>query len=144
MTWRTLIASLLAMMLAATAAGQSPTLTGNWTFKAWVASDCDFTGVARLGPPAADGSPQTCELTARQACTGDIAWTVRQSCTATLSGSRLVVRSTIEEFLEGGATPDYWPDNFLLTVESSERMFGALHSYGAHKAVWERDEGAVS
>ncbi len=136
---------LLACVLSGTtAAAESPVLAGTWSFKAWVDSDCDFTGVASLGTPDASGSPGSCELTARQACTSGLAWTVRQSCTAKLSGNRLVVRSAIEEFLEGSPTDSYWPDNFLLTVESSERMFGALHSYGAHKAVWERDEGAVS
>ncbi|MEL7481090.1 MAG: hypothetical protein AAGJ29_05985 [Pseudomonadota bacterium] len=119
-------------------------VTGNWTFTAWIDSTCEFTGVARLGPPADDGAPRSCELTARQVCNDDLSWTVRQTCTANRSGDRLIIRSEIAEFLEGGPSPSYLPDNFVLSIESSKRMFGALHSYGVHKAVWQREEGAIS
>ena len=126
------------------ARAQPPEFAGSWTFKAWIGSGCEFTGIARISPVPEEDGTHACELTAHQAC-GTVDWTVRQTCTATPSGSnRLVIRSEIVEFLGTDATNSYLPDNFLLTIDSNRRMFGALHSYDVYKAEWIRDEGVTS
>ena len=71
-------------------------------------------------------------------------WTVRQTCSATPQGNRLRIQSQIVEVIGTDATNNYLPDDFLLTIDSVKRMFGALHSVGVYKAEWIRDEGVTS
>ncbi|MEM0987046.1 MAG: hypothetical protein AAGJ32_12440 [Pseudomonadota bacterium] len=120
----------------------SPQLAGNWSFKSWTYDDCSFGGVARFQPTEEPGV-FTCELTARQECPS-VSWTVRQSCVARRTDDRVMVTSAIEEFIEGPATDSYWPDNFVLTMHSSQRMTGSLVSHGVHPSAFTRDAGATS
>lgn len=115
---------------------------GNWAFKAWVGDGCSFDGVATLGFVEDGSTSSECELTAKQTCQSS-EWIVRQTCTVKRAGNRLAIKSQIAEFL-GEASDSYLPDDFLLTIESHKRMFGALHSYGVYKTEWIRDEGAIS
>jgi len=126
------------------ASAQSVEFAGSWTFKAWIGSGCDFTGIARISPVPEEDGTHACELTAHQAC-GTLEWTVRQTCTAKPHGNnRLSISSQIVEFIGADATGSYLPDNFLLTIDSARRMFGALHSVDVYKAEWIRDEGVTS
>jgi len=125
------------------AKAQPPQFAGSWTFKAWIGSGCEFTGIARISPVPNEDDEYACELTAHQACDA-LNWTVRQTCTAKAEGERLTIRSEIVEFIGSESTPNYLPDNFLLTIDSARRMFGALHSVNIYKAEWIRDEGVTS
>lgn len=138
-----LLISLVLGTAGQTCIGQEPEISGNWSFRAWTGDGCDFRGVATLGK-GADAASYSCELTAKQSCGVDLSWTVRQTCTAIRQGDRVIVRSEIAEFLDASTTEGYLPDNFVLTIETGRRMFGALHSYGVYKTEWIRDEGAVS
>jgi len=117
-------------------------IDGQWSFKAWTGDGCSFTGNATLVPPANSEEPYACELTARQVCT-DREWIVCQTCTATRKGNRVAIKSSISEFISE-PSESYLPDDFLLTIDTSKRMFGALYSYGVYKAVWTREIGDIS
>ncbi len=120
----------------------TPGLAGHWTFRSWTYDTCSFDGVAMFRPTSEPGLFD-CELTARQSCP-DVQWTVRQSCKARQTGNRVTVTSKIEAFLEGPATDSYWPDNFILTLQSPERMSGSLVSHGVHPSEFTRSTGAIS
>ena len=121
---------------------QETRIEGNWVFQAWTGDGCTFTGNATLSSSDEDGNPASCELTARQVCQTR-EWVVRQTCVATRRGDRVSIKSTIVEFFSE-PSDSYLPDDFLLTIDSSKRMFGALHSYGIHKAEWTREIGDIS
>lgn len=118
-----------------------PDISGNWVFSASVQRGCTFNGMASF-TPASDGT-LGCELTARQVCT-DVTFEVRQSCTLRRTGNQLSITSTIEEFIEGGPTDWYFPDNFALTVQSENRLYGALISSSSYPAEFTRDSRGVS
>lgn len=124
------------------AAAQEPRIEGQWSFEAWTGDGCTFTGTATLVPPVEPDAPYGCELTARQVC-GVGEWVVRQTCTAKRKGNRVAIKSQIAEFV-GPQSETYLPDDFLLTIDTSKRMFGALHSYGVYKSVWTRNIGGIS
>lgn len=143
--FRSLLIAACALWLATpfAIAQQPPEFAGSWTFKAWIGQSCEFVGIARISPvPNEDGS-YACELTANQSC-DLVDWTVRQTCSAIPNGNRLTIQSQIEEFIGSETSANYLPDNFLLTIDSAKRMFGALHSAGVFKAEWIRDEGVTS
>ncbi|MEO0785646.1 MAG: hypothetical protein AAFY10_08085 [Pseudomonadota bacterium] len=119
-------------------------ITGSWTFKSYTGDACDFGGVARLSNPTSDGV-YDCELTARQVCpVVGVEWVVRQSCIANRTDDRLIIRSTIEEFIVGEPTPAYWPDNFVLKIRSGDLMTGSLVSHGSHASEFTRQIEGIS
>ena len=103
---------------------------GNWSFQTrpYREGQCVMTGTMNLSPHPDEGL-YTCEITAVEMCTMWGRSVVRQSCQARRFGDQVSLRSTIEEMIETKA-PDmvYVPDNFTLTIQSHERMFGALVS----------------
>ena len=103
---------------------------GNWSFQTRPYRDgqCVMTGTMNLSPHPDEGR-YSCEITAVEMCSMWGRSVVRQSCDARRFGNQVSVRSTIEEMIETKA-PDllYVPDNFTLTIQSHERMFGALVS----------------
>lgn len=116
-------------------AGDDPSdVLGAWSFKTvpYRFGQCTMTGTMHLSPDPEDGV-YGCELTAHEDC-ADVGRTlVRQACTARRFGNQVSVRSRIVEFLETehaieGVEVNYYPDNFALTVQSAERMYGALVS----------------
>lgn len=123
----------------------APDIAGQWRFMAEIGGDCVFQGEARL-TPTADPSFYGCELKARQTCPStEIDYVVRQSCSAERSGDALAIVSMIETFERGEPTPDYFPDDFALTIRSSNHMSGALLSAGgADPAEFRRALEAVS
>lgn len=137
-----LLAALAVLPAGADVEPDRPSILGSWSFKSWTYDDCDFGGVARFTPGEAP-SRYRCELTARQACM-EVTWVVRQSCVADRTGDRLTIRSSIEEFLQGEPTPLYWPDNFVLTIQSSDRMTGTLVSHGSHPSEFVRTAEGIS
>lgn len=119
-------------------------VAGHWTFSANIAEQCDFDGQAFL-EKTGDNQFKG-EVTARQSCPDlEQDFLVRQDCAASQIGNQLSVRCRIVEFINGFASPSYYPDNFTLTIESSARMHGALVSTGqARPAEWVRSEGGIS
>lgn len=149
MTWRHALLALCLMAsapmamadLGAQSAGE-PDITGNWAFKSYTYDACEFGGVASLVPTEEEDT-YTCELTARQFCPS-IEWVVRQSCIAHRTGDRLVIRSQIEEFITGPETASYWPDNFILKIQTGDRMTGSLISHGTHATEFTRQVEGIS
>lgn len=117
-------------------------IAGEWTFVANTGPECTFSGSALLTPTDEPGRFD-CELTAIQVCSVET-WQVRQTCLAYRSGDEVVIASEIVEFVEGGPSQAYRPDNFKLTIKSADRMKGVLISWGYHTAEFLRTEGSIS
>lgn len=133
---RTVAVLMMACMMASPALANSgknkdpSDVLGSWSFQTspYRSGQCVMSGTMRLSPHPDEGR-YTCELTAVEMCSMWGRSVVRQSCEARRSGDQVSVRSTIEEMLESKAEGlIYVPDNFSLTVQSHERMFGALVS----------------
>ncbi|MEM9739233.1 MAG: hypothetical protein AAF829_05135 [Pseudomonadota bacterium] len=125
-------------------APEAHSIVGAWNFRSFTGDTCDFGGVAHLRAPDPSGV-YPCELTARQVCSAaNIEWVVRQSCIANRTDNRLIIRSTIEEFLVGDPTPAYWPDNFVLKIRSGDLMTGTLVSHGSHASEFTRQVEGMS
>lgn len=122
----------------------STNIAGQWTFTATISSDCSFGGTATLVHRGDE--TYSAELTARQSCTLlEDDYLVRQTCSARVFENQVSIRCTIAEFINGFESPYYYPDNFTLTIASSERMHGALVSAGdVNPAEWKRAEGGIS
>lgn len=119
---------------------------GNWSFQTrpYREGQCVMTGTMNLAPHPDEGL-YTCELTAVEMCTQWGRSVVRQSCEARRFGNQVSVRSTIEEMIET-KMPDmyYVPDNFTLTIQSHERMFGALVSAVTAPVEFRRANDGIS
>lgn len=126
-----LVMSALAVLPAqAKTEGDSRDVLGNWSFQTspYRSGQCVMTGTMHLSPHPEEGR-YDCELTAVEMCSMWGRSVVRQSCVATRFGNQVSIRSTIEEMLESKFEGlIYVPDNFTLTVQSPQRMFGALVS----------------
>jgi hypothetical protein len=119
---------------------------GNWSFQTrpYREGQCVMTGTMNLSPHPDEGL-YTCEITAVEMCTMWGRSVVRQSCQARRFGDQVSVRSTIDEIIETEA-PDmvYVPDNFTLTIQSHERMFGALVSAVTAPVEFRRANDGIS
>jgi hypothetical protein len=119
---------------------------GNWSFqtKPYREGQCVMTGTMNLSPHPDEGL-YNCELTAVEMCTQWGRSVVRQSCEARRFGNQVSVRSTIEEMLETKMPGMYYvPDNFTLTIQSDERMFGALVSAVTAPVEFRRANDGIS
>jgi hypothetical protein len=119
---------------------------GNWSFqtKPYREGQCVMTGTMNLSPHPDEGL-YTCEITAVEMCTMWGRSVVRQSCEARRFGNQVSVRSTIEEMLETKMPGMYYvPDNFTLTIQSDERMFGALVSAVTAPVEFRRANDGIS
>ena len=103
-----------------------------------------MTGTMYLSPHPEKGK-YTCELTAVEVCSLWGRSVVRQSCQASRFGNQVSIRSQIEEMLESKVEGlIYMPDNFTLTIESADRMFGALVSAVTAPAEFRRANDGIS
>lgn len=113
--------------------GGDPTdILGAWTFatKPYRGGECRMSGTMVLSPDPEEGV-YSCELTAIEKCTMWGQSVVIQSCTVRRFGDQVSVRSFIKEMLEMKPQAEgliYVPDNFALTVQSQNRMYGSLVS----------------
>lgn len=119
---------------------------GTWSFQTrpYRQGACIMTGTMFLSPHPEEGQ-YSCELTAVEVCSMWGRSVVRQSCQARRFGDQVSIRSEIEEMLESkteGLT--YVPDNFTLTVQSADRMFGALVSAVTAPAEFHRSNDGIS
>ncbi|KCZ88000.1 hypothetical protein [Hyphomonas jannaschiana] len=142
-----LAGTLLATGLAHAGTGDDPSdVLGTWSFrtKPYRGGECLMTGTMNLTPHPEEGQ-YTCELTAVEVCTVWGRSVVRQSCKARRFGNQLSIRSEIEEMLEAKVEGlIYVPDNFTLTIESADRMFGALVSAVTAPAEFRRATNGIS
>jgi hypothetical protein len=142
----TLAASLPASAVKGKTDTDKSDVLGNWSFQTRPYRDgqCVMTGTMNLSPHPDEGR-YSCEITAVEMCTMWGRSVVRQSCDARRFGNQVSVRSTIEEMIESKA-PDllYVPDNFTLTIQSHERMFGALVSAVTAPVEFRRANDGIS
>ena len=123
-------------------------ILGAWKFatKPYNQGRCIMTGTMVLSPDPQE-NVYGCELTAVEECTMWGKSVVAQSCTARRFGNQVSVRSTIEQMLESKPLAEgmtYVPDNFALTVTSSNRMYGSLISAATAPAEFIRDLDGIS
>jgi len=130
--------------------GDPTDVLGTWTFQTtpYREGQCLMSGTMRLMPAPEEGVYK-CELTAMEVCSLWGRSLVRQSCTARRFGNQVSIRSTIEEMLETKLADDgmeftYVPDNFALTIQSAQRMFGSLVSAVAAPVEFRRAESGIS
>ena len=119
---------------------------GTWSFQTrpYRDGECVMTGTMNLSPHP-DAGKYTCELTAVEMCNFWGRSVVRQSCEASRFGNQVSIRSQIEEMLESKVEGlIYMPDNFTLTIESADRMFGALVSAVTAPAEFRRANDGIS
>ncbi len=123
---------------------------GSWTFqtKPYRDGTCGMTGTMRLTHNDEEGV-YDCELTAVEVCSLWGRSVVVQSCEARRFGNQVSVRSKIEQMLESKFDTDapgysYVPDNFALTIQSAERMYGSLVSAVNAPVEFRRMPEAVS
>lgn len=119
---------------------------GAWTFQTrpYRNGTCLMTGTMNLSPHPEAGQ-YMCELTAVEVCSAWGRSVVRQSCQARRFGNQVSIRSQIEEMLEAKVEGlIYMPDNFTLTIESADRMFGALVSAVTAPAEFRRANDGIS
>ncbi|MEM0987047.1 MAG: hypothetical protein AAGJ32_12445 [Pseudomonadota bacterium] len=123
---------------------------GAWTFQTstYRGGQCLMSGTMRLTPAAEDGV-YGCELTAMEVCSLWGRSLVRQSCEARRFGNQVSIRSQIEEMLESKMQHDglqltYVPDNFALTIQNAQRMFGSLVSAVSAPVEFRRAESGIS
>ncbi len=119
---------------------------GTWNFQTrpYRNGECLMTGTMNLSPHPEPGQ-YVCELTAVEVCSLWGRSVVRQSCQARRFGDQVSIRSQIEEMLESKVEGlVYMPDNFTLTIESADRMFGALVSAVTAPAEFRRANDGIS
>jgi hypothetical protein len=119
---------------------------GTWTFQTrpYRNGQCLMTGTMNLSPHPEPGQ-YACELTAVEVCSTWGRSVVRQSCQARRFGDQVSIRSQIEAMLESKVEGlVYMPDNFTLTIESADRMFGALVSAVTAPAEFRRANDGIS
>ena len=119
---------------------------GTWSFqtKPYRNGQCVMTGTMNLTPHPEAGE-YACELTAVEMCSMWGRSVVRQSCSAKRFGDQMSIRSRIEEMLESKVEGlIYVPDNFTLTVQSEDRMFGALVSAVTAPVEFRRANDGIS
>ncbi|MFN7054552.1 hypothetical protein [Hyphomonas sp.] len=140
------LAAVAALPAQAKNGSDSTDVLGNWSFQTspYRGGQCVMTGTMRLTPHP-DSGRYNCELTAVEMCSMWGRSVVRQSCDATRFGNQVSIRSTIEEMLESkfeGLL--YVPDNFTLTIQSPQRMFGALVSAVTAPVEFRRASDGIS
>ena len=149
---RTLAALALACTIAGPALANSgkdkdpSDVLGSWSFQTspYRSGQCVMSGTMRLSPHPDEGLYE-CELTAVEMCSMWGRSVVRQSCEARRFGDQVSIRSTIEEMLESKLEGLlYVPDNFTLTIQSQERMFGALVSAVTAPVEFRRANDGIS
>lgn len=119
---------------------------GTWSFqtKPYRGGECMMSGTMYLSPHPEEGL-YGCELTAVEVCSMWGRSVVRQSCKARRFGDQISIRSQIEEMLEAKVEGlIYVPDNFTLTIQSADRMFGALVSAVTAPAEFRRANDGIS
>lgn len=143
---RALVLSVMMLAGTAPAHAEDADIRGAWKFRANTGDNCAFGGQAVIMTnPDPTSEVYACELTARHYCPWQFDFIVRQTCTVEVNGSEAKVRSVIVEFMNSEPTDSYVPDDFNLSIKSSQTMTGFLSTrWGNYPAKWTRDKGSVS
>ncbi|MEM1088603.1 MAG: hypothetical protein AAGH90_12830 [Pseudomonadota bacterium] len=141
-------ALLLMLTLPATASGKRDPgdVLGTWTFqtKPYREGRCLMSGTMHLRDHPSEGL-YDCELTAVEVCSMWGRSVVLQKCEARRFGNQVSVRSNISQILEKKTESLlYVPDNFSLTVQDENRMWGALVSAVTAPVEFRRSEEGIS
>ena len=135
------------LLTAPLATAEDIDLTGNWSIATSEKTPCALTGKATLSPPTSETlrSDYACELTMRHACEGAFEVVVRQSCRVRNIRGQITIQSSILEHIVGEDSGTYSPDNFRLSAQSANELYGAqIDAYGSFTAVWTRADGSIS
>lgn len=119
---------------------------GTWGFQTnpYYSGACYMTGTMHVAPLSDDGV-YPCELTATETCDNDDPASARQTCKIRQNGRQLTIISNVEEILlPVDQNIEYLPDNFTLTVQSEDRMYGALVSFITVPVEFRRAQDGVS
>ena len=139
---------LFAAWLAPLGAAEDIDLSGTWSIATSEQAPCELTGKATLAPPTSTttSSDYVCELTMRHACEGSFEAVVRQSCRVRNIRGQITVQSTIVEHIVGMDRGTYSPDNFRLSAQSANELYGVqIDAYGSLAATWTREKtGSIS
>ena len=124
----------------------APNIAGAWSFQtAPYDADgdgraCSMKGTMTIAPTRTTGD-FTCVFTAIETCPwGE--WTAEQTCTAKRNGAKLEITSTITRVTP--ATVNYAPDNWSLTIRTSDLMIGELRSADIADVQFRRGPAYVS
>lgn len=142
-----LITFVFALVAFTSAHAEEIDLSGNWSIATGEQPPCALTGKATLAPAKSttQDSDYECELTMRHACEGAFDVVVRQSCRVRNVRGQITVQSSILEHLVGEDSGTYAPDNFRLSAQSNEELYGAqIDRYGSLTAIWTRATGSIS
>lgn len=141
------VAILIAFSTPSATASEDPTdVLGSWTFqtKPYREGACLMTGTMNLSSHPEQGL-YNCELTAVEVCSMWGRSVVLQSCQARRFGNQVSIRSEIEQMLEKKFEGLFYvPDNFSLTVQSSDLMYGALVSAATAPVQFRRAKEGIS
>jgi hypothetical protein len=142
----------LGLLIAAAATGASAqrraapaSILGAWRFETArydVSREggCQMTGEMTIttGP---DANTYACRFKATESCSwGE--WSAEQTCTARRAGDRVEIESAIVRLHP--ATISYAPDNWSLTIRSSDLMVGELRSADIANVQFRRGPAIVS
>lgn len=155
-----LIAPMIAAVAFAANAGAAPPAApsplGAWEFKTGVIGACTISGKMTVGKPAKAGAPYPCLFESVQACPGltpPAYYTVAQSCTAQVSGSKVMIKSKVERIISvkpewalEGVKKGYAPDDFTVEINArATQMTGVFYSHGQAKVTfWRPSNDRVS
>lgn len=157
MTFRKRIAAVAALALALTCTTQAfaqrkdrapaaPNIVGAWSFQTAPydgdrdGQACSMKGTMTIAPARTAGE-FTCTFTAVETCPwGE--WTAEQTCTAKRAGGKLEITSAIRRVTP--STVNYAPDNWSLTVRSSDLMIGELRSADIANVQFRRGPAYIS
>lgn len=124
----------------------APNIAGAWSFQtAPYDGDgdgraCSMKGTMTIAPARTAGD-FTCTFTAVETCPwGE--WTAEQTCTAKRTGAKLEITSTLRRVTP--ATVNYAPDNWSLTVRTTDLMIGELRSADIANVQFRRGPAYVS
>lgn len=139
MTLRRLLCVISAAMLVAMPAASEDSsdpvdMLGKWTFQTQEyrngGGSCNMSGTMTVTPNQEAGL-YDCEVTAAEDCEAWGKSVVVQSCKVRRTRNQVAIRSIIEQKLEYKESMEgltYVPDNFALTVQSPNLMYGSLIS----------------
>jgi len=149
--WKSLTAGMLALSLLTPAAIASDNkdpndVLGTWTFQTqpYRQGTCSMSGQMMVTENPEEGL-YDCELTAVEECETLGKSVVVQSCKVRRTRNQIAVRSIIEQMVEQKMEGlIYVPDNFALTVQSENYMYGSLISAVSAPVEFRRIPGGIS
>ncbi len=142
---RTFLSAAFAASALTFAANAQSNITGNWTFETgqYNRGQCTITGFMTIWPDE-EANRYTCSFTTFEDC-GVVSAEVEQSCVARVEGDQAAFVSKIVKFHRQEPGPyGYAPDDWLLTIHSSDEMVGTLESATNANVIFRRQSAPVS